>query len=129
MSDDELPQPMTPDDLLGDPLESAPMGPDEKRARDMATMAALLGLVLVAGGLMAILALVLNQLLVFAILAVIVLGGLYLGVHYFVWGRRLDRQIASESQPAATLPESASQPPTPPVESAVDAGGESHGRA
>lgn len=113
MSDDEFPVPLTPEDLLGDPLESAPVGPDEKRARDMATMAALLGLVLVAGGLMAILALVLNQLLVFAILGVIVLGGFYLSVHYFVWGRRLDRQIASESKPPST-----------PVDPPLDAGGE-----
>jgi|TARA_B100000809_G_scaffold255851_1_gene294985 hypothetical protein len=126
MSDDELSQPLTPDDLLGDPLDSGPMGPEEQRARDMATMAALMGLVLVAGGLMAILALVLNQLLVFAILAMIVLGGFYLGVHYFVWGRRLDRQIASESKAAPTLPESASQSPPPPVDPAVDARGESH---
>jgi len=123
MSDDDLTQPLTPDDLLGDPLESPPGGPDDKRARDMATLAALMGLVLVAAGLMAILALVLNQLLVFAILAVIVLGGFYLAVHYFVWGRRLDRQIASEPKAAPTLPKSVSQPP--PVDPAVDAGGES----
>ncbi|GIT29204.1 MAG: hypothetical protein Ct9H300mP1_12500 [Planctomycetaceae bacterium] len=36
--------------LLPPPEETGPVGPREKRARDMATMVALLGLVLVAGG-------------------------------------------------------------------------------
>ena len=74
MPDDQSPQRLTPDELLGDPAGTEPTGPVEKRARDMATGVALVGLGLVAAGLMAILALVLNQLLIFAILAAGVLG-------------------------------------------------------
>ena len=123
MSDDRSPQPLTPDDLLGEPVETGPVGPDEKRARDMATMVALMGLVLVAGGLMAILALVLNQLLVFAILAAIVLGGLYFAFHYLVWGRKLDRQLAAEGKPPGPSREPLPQPPLP--TDPVDADGDS----
>ena len=75
MSEGQSPDRLTPEDLLPPPEAAGPVGPREKRARDMATMVALLGLVLVAGGLMAILALVFNQLLIFAFLAAIVLGG------------------------------------------------------
>ena len=75
MSEGQSPDRLTPEDLLPPPEATGPVGPREKRARDMATMVALLGLVLVAGGLMAILALVFNQLLIFAFLAAIVLGG------------------------------------------------------
>ena len=122
MSDDQSPRHLTPDDLLGEPVETGPMGPDEKRARDMATMVALIGLVLVAGGLMAILALVLNQLLVFAILAAIVLGGLYFAFHYVVWGRRLDRQLAAGGKPPGSPREPLPQPPLP--TDALDADGD-----
>jgi len=94
MTDDQSLQRLTPDELLGDPAGTEPTGPVEKRARDMATGVALVGLGLVAAGLMAILALVLNQLLIFAILAAGVLGGLYFSFHYVVWGRRLNRQLA-----------------------------------
>ena len=74
MSEGQSPDRLTPEDLLPPPEATGPVGPREKRARDMATMVALLGLVLVAGGLMAILALVFNQLLIFAFLAAIVLA-------------------------------------------------------
>tara|TARA_B100000029_G_scaffold504308_1_gene582942 strand:- start:672 stop:1037 length:366 start_codon:yes stop_codon:yes gene_type:complete len=93
-SEPSRPELLTPDLLLGDGDQLPAGDRSAKRARDMATMAALLGLMLVAGVLLAILALVLNQLLVFAIVAVVVLGGFYLSFHYLVWGRRLDRQIA-----------------------------------
>ena len=97
MTDDQSLQRLTPDELLGDPAGTEPTGPVEKRARDMATGVALVGLGLVAAGLMAILALVLNQLLIFAILAAGVLGGLYFSFHYVVWGRRLNRQLAGNN--------------------------------
>ena len=87
MSEEQSPSRLTPEDLLPEPEASGPAGPREKRARDMATMIALMGLVLAAAGLMAILALVFNQLLVFAFLAAVVLGGGYLSFHYVVWGR------------------------------------------
>ncbi len=118
MSDSDPSPGLTPDDLLGDPRTNANERHDRKRARDMATMVALLGLVLVGAGLMSILALVLNQLLVFAILAVIVLGGFYLLLHYLVWGRRLDRQLTSE----AKSPQFGADPParTPSLSDSVD---------
>ena len=103
MSEEQSPGRLTPEDLLPEsepePEASGPVGPREKRARDMATMMALMGLVLAAAGLMAILALVFNQLLVFAFLAAVALGGGYLSFHYVVWGRRLDRQLASRFDP------------------------------
>ena len=108
MSDSDPSPGLTPDDLLGDPRTNADERHDRKRARDMATMVALLGLVLVGAGLMSILALVLNQLLVFAILAVIVLGGFYLLLHYLVWGRRLDRQLLTSD---ASSPQFETDPP------------------
>ena len=111
MSEGQSPDRLTPEDLLPPPEATGPVGPREKRARDMATMVALLGLVLVAGGLMAILALVFNQLLIFAFLAAIVLGGGYLSFHYVVWGRRLDRQLAMRSDPARGSLETAPQIP------------------
>ena len=70
-------------------------------------------MVLVAGGLMAILALVFNQLLIFAFLAAIVLGGGYLSFHYVVWGRRLDRQLAMRSDPPRGPLDTAPQVPLP----------------
>jgi len=117
MSDDHSPHRLTPDELLGEPVEAGPVGPDEKRARDMATMVALIGLVLVAGGLMAILALVLNQLLVFAILSAVVLGGLYFAFHYIVWGRRLSRQIAAEVKSTGASSVPTEPPDADPLES------------
>ncbi len=113
MSEGQSPDRLTPEDLLPPPEAAGPVGPREKRARDMATMVALLGLVLVAGGLMAILALVFNQLLIFAFLAAIVLGGGYLSFHYVVWGRRLDRQLAMRSDPPRGSLETAPQIPLP----------------
>lgn len=113
MSEGQSPDRLTPEDLLPPPEATGPVGPREKRARDMATMVALLGLVLVAGGLMAILALVFNQLLIFAFLAAIVLGGGYLSFHYVVWGRRLDRQLAMRSDPPRGSLETAPQIPLP----------------
>ena len=113
MSEGQSPDRLTPEDLLPPPEATGPVGPREKRARDMATMVALLGLVLVAGGLMAILALVFNQLLIFAFLAAIVLGGGYLSFHYVVWGRRLDRQLAMRSDPPRGSHETAPQIPLP----------------
>jgi len=113
MSEGQSPDRLTPEDLLPPPEATGPVGPREKRARDMATMVALLGLVLVAGGLMAILALVFNQLLIFAFLAAIVLGRGYLSFHYVVWGRRLDRQLAMRSDPARGSLETAPQIPLP----------------
>ena len=113
MSEGQSPDRLTPEDLLPPPEATGPVGPREKRARDMATMVALLGLVLVAGGLMAILALVFNQLLIFAFLAAIVLGGGYLSFHYVVWGRRLDRQLAMRSDPPRGSLKTAPQIPLP----------------
>ena len=113
MSEGQSPDRLTPEDLLPPPEAAGPVRPREKRARDMATMVALLGLVLVAGGLMAILALVFNQLLIFAFLAAIVLGGGYLSFHYVVWGRRLDRQLAMRSDPPRGSLETAPQIPLP----------------
>jgi hypothetical protein len=111
MSEEQSPARLTPEDLLPAVESTGPVGPREKRARDMATMVALMGLVLVAGGLMAILALVFNQLLIFAFLAAIVLGGGYLSFHYVVWGRRLDRQLATRPDPPSSPLDSSPQPP------------------
>lgn len=110
MSEEQSPARLTPEDLLPAAESTGPVGPREKRARDMATMVALMGLVLVAGGLMAILALVFNQLLVFAFLAAIVLGGGYLSFHYVVWGRRLDRQLAARPDPPSGPVDASTQP-------------------
>lgn len=110
MSEEQSPSRLTPEDLLPEPEASGPAGPREKRARDMATMIALMGLVLAAAGLMAILALVFNQLLVFAFLAAVVLGGGYLSFHYVVWGRRLDRQLASRFDPPRFPFDASTQP-------------------
>ena len=111
MSEEQSPARLTPEDLLPTVESTGPVGPREKRARDMATMVALMGLVLVAGGLMAILALVFNQLLIFAFLAAIVLGGGYLSFHYVVWGRRLDRQLATRPDPPSGPLDASPQPP------------------
>ena len=71
----------------------------DKRSRDVATLVALVGLVLVAFGLLALLALVLQQVFVFAIGMFVVIFGLYLGFHYVVWGRGLGQRAQQQADP------------------------------
>ncbi|MBQ18149.1 MAG: hypothetical protein CMJ65_13610 [Planctomycetaceae bacterium] len=85
----------------------------DKRARDVATLVALAGLVLLACGLLALLALVLQQLFVLAIVVFVVAFGLYLGLHYVLWGRGLSQRI--QEHPDSSRPDVEPAPETLPV--------------
>lgn len=71
-----------------------------KVRRDAGTLLAFMALVFVAGGLLALLAVVLQPLLVFGFVGLVFGSILYGWLQYMLWGRWLSRKLAEEESPA-----------------------------
>lgn len=91
-------------------MNDQPTPSRDPRSRDAATIVALLGLLLAAMALLALIQMVLPQPIVLGLFAVIVVFAFYTSLHYLLWGRQLSRKLAEDQEIDDTRSENGAPP-------------------